>query len=55
METFLILNGFELSGGVDEQEQVILNLAAGKSSREQFAAWVRSHLENSGGGAVTGR
>ena len=29
METFLVLNGWELAAGVDEQEQVILRLAAG--------------------------
>ena len=44
METFLVLNGWELVAGVDEQEQVILRLAAGSSRREEFTAWVRSHL-----------
>src|SRR6478609_3351817 len=33
METFLLLNGWELGAGVDEQEQVILRLAAGEMSR----------------------
>jgi death-on-curing protein len=44
METFLILNGWELTAGVDEQEQVILSLAAGSLKREDFVDWVRSHL-----------
>jgi death on curing protein len=45
METFLVLNGWELAAGVDEQEQVILRLAAGSLKREEFTAWVRSHLQ----------
>ena len=44
METFLVLNGWELAAGVDEQEQVILRLAAGALKREEFTAWVQSHL-----------
>src|SRR5437879_1631208 len=45
METFLVLNGWELAAGVDEQEQVILRLAAGTLKRELFTAWVQSHLQ----------
>jgi death-on-curing protein len=45
METFLVLNGWELVAGVDEQEQVILRLAAGGLKREEFTAWVHSHLQ----------
>jgi death-on-curing protein len=45
METFLVLNGWELAAAVDEQEQVILRLAAGSLNREEFTAWVQSHLE----------
>jgi death-on-curing protein len=48
METFLVLNGWELAVGVDEQEQVILRLAAGGLKREEFTAWVRSHLQRPG-------
>jgi death-on-curing protein len=40
VEAVLMLNGYELSGSVDEQEEVILRVARGESSREQFAAWV---------------
>jgi death-on-curing protein len=42
METFLVLNGYELSAPVDEQERVMLNLAAGELSRHGFLEWVRS-------------
>ena len=44
METFLVLNGWELSAGVDEQEQIILELAAGRLKRERFVAWVQANL-----------
>jgi death-on-curing protein len=44
METFLVLNGAELVAEVDEQEQVILQLAAGRLKREEFTAWVQAHL-----------
>ena len=44
METFLALNGWELAAEIDEQEQVILQLAAGNLKRNEFTAWVQSHL-----------
>lgn len=44
METFLVLNGWELDAGVDEQEQIVLQLAAGQLKRESFVAWVQAHL-----------
>ena len=46
METFLVLNGVELAAGIDEQEQVVLRLAAGRLKREEFTEWVRSHLRH---------
>jgi death-on-curing protein len=42
LEVMLVLNGSELSAGVDEQEQVMLSVAEGTISREQFADWVRN-------------
>lgn len=47
METFLILNGFEIAAQVDEQEQVILTIASGKMTRDEFAIWLRAHVVNS--------
>jgi len=44
METFLVLNGFEFSAAVEEQEQVILGLAATTVGRDEFIEWVRAHL-----------
>ncbi len=43
MESFLILNGLEISASVDEQEQVILAVASGVVGREAFAEWLRQH------------
>jgi death-on-curing protein len=45
LETFLVLNGYELAAPVEEQEKVILRVAAGQLEREEFTAWVRAHLQ----------
>lgn len=44
METFLILNGFEIKASIDEQERIILDLAAGKLDREAFTNWLNNHI-----------
>lgn len=44
METLLILNGWEIVAGVDEQEHLILQLAAGTLKRDEFTSWVESHV-----------
>ena len=44
METFLVRNGFEVNAGVDEQEAIFLQLAAGTLSHPDFANWVRAHI-----------
>lgn len=44
METFLVLNGYEIDAAVDEQERIVLQVAAGELSREDFTAWVENHL-----------
>jgi len=44
LETMLILNGFEINADVDDQESVILAVAAGEMSREDFIAWVERHV-----------
>ena len=45
METFLLLNGFEINAVTEEQEQLILALAAGRLSREDLVAWLRGHVQ----------
>jgi death-on-curing protein len=44
METFLVLNGWELQATVDEQERVMLDLASGQMTRDALAAWLRDHI-----------
>jgi len=44
MEVFLVLNGFEISASVDEQERIILKVASGELDRPGFSAWLRDHL-----------
>jgi len=46
METFLILNGFELAADVNEQERLLFDLAAGKITRQELAAWLGDHITN---------
>lgn len=42
LEVILVLNGFELEAPVGEQEGIMLQLAAGELSRDEFTRWVRS-------------
>ncbi len=46
METFLLVNGHELRATVDEQERIMLDLAAGILSRDVFAGWVKQHTSS---------
>jgi death-on-curing protein len=43
METFLILNSHEVDADVDEQERIILGMAAGNLSRDDFVNWLKEH------------
>jgi prophage maintenance system killer protein len=45
METFFVLNGYELVADVDDAEKVILMLAAGDLTREELLEWVGSNLQ----------
>ncbi|WAS06245.1 type II toxin-antitoxin system death-on-curing family toxin [Gloeomargaritales cyanobacterium VI4D9] len=40
-ETFLVLNGLEISSSVDEQERLVLAIAAGELKREALVAWLQ--------------
>lgn len=48
MEVFLVLNGYEIRASVDEQERVILQVAASEIEREEFTAWLRTHIGTKG-------
>ncbi|MEB3281603.1 MAG: type II toxin-antitoxin system death-on-curing family toxin [Lyngbya sp.] len=44
MEVFLVLNGYEINASVDEQEQIILQVASGEAEREDLVNWLQRHL-----------
>jgi death on curing protein len=44
METALVLNGTEIAAGVDDQERLMLDLAAGRIDRMHLTDWLRHHL-----------
>lgn len=46
MEMFLFLNGHEIQATLDEQEKMILGVAAGKVSREAFVAWIQDNIHD---------
>jgi death on curing protein len=49
METFLVMNGMEVSADVDEQEQIFLNLASSGMTREEFVLWLQNNVRRAGG------
>ena len=44
MEVFLVLHGYEIRAAVDEQERVMLQVAASEREREEFTTWLRTHV-----------
>ena len=45
MSTFLLLNGSDIDATTDEQEQLMLHLAAGRLRRDQLATWLAEHVQ----------
>lgn len=45
MEIFLVLNGLEIDAGIDDQERVILALAAGELARDDFTNWLQQSIK----------
>jgi death-on-curing protein len=45
IEVTLLLNGFEVVAGVDEQEQVILSVAGGTMNRDELTSWLDDHIQ----------
>jgi death on curing protein len=45
MEVFLLLNGWELVGTIDEHERLMLDLAAGQLTRGQLTDWLEQHTK----------
>jgi death on curing protein len=46
VEAFLLMNEAEIVAPTDEQESVILSLAAGDLSHEQFRLWLETHVRD---------
>ena len=46
VEIFLVLNGLEIVTAVDEQEQIILALAAGELERDAFTNWLQRNVKS---------
>lgn len=44
METFLLLNGFEIAADIVEQVDVILSVASGKAARTSLLGWLTRHV-----------
>jgi death-on-curing protein len=44
MVIFLRLNGLDMEAPMDEQERLILSVAAGETDRDGFNAWLREHV-----------
>jgi len=47
MEVFLVLNGQEIEASVDEQERLMMELAAGNLGREDVVEWLSAHVVGS--------
>ena len=45
MEVFLVLNKKEINADIDEQEKMILALAAGEINRSFFTNWLNDHIQ----------
>jgi death-on-curing protein len=45
MEVFLILNGHEIVATMDDQEQLMLALAAGQVTRDALITWLERHIK----------
>jgi death on curing protein len=44
MRLFLLRNDYRIDASVDEQEEMILRLAAGELSRQEWTAWLEAHI-----------
>ena len=55
METFLVVNGYEIDAPVDEQEATFWQLVDKKLTRDEFTAWVQARIKplGAGGGGAT--
>ena len=50
MEVLLVLNGIEIPASIDEQERLMLSLAAGQVSRAELVEWLKANTAPSRAG-----
>jgi death-on-curing protein len=44
LEVTLFLNGIQIVAPVDKQEQIMLSIASGEITREEFARWLEQYV-----------
>lgn len=44
METFLLLNGYQINASIEEQYEIILKIASGELKRKVFTEWLRKSV-----------
>jgi death-on-curing protein len=44
METFLLLNGYEIVADVGEQVDIVLSVASGRMNRDAFTVWLNEQI-----------
>ncbi|MEM6362967.1 MAG: type II toxin-antitoxin system death-on-curing family toxin [Planctomycetota bacterium] len=49
IEAILMLNGYELFADLDDAEEIILAVAAGRTDRVELTKWVAEHVTHSEG------
>ncbi len=45
MAMFLAINGYKIDANIDEQAEIILSVASGKLSRNEFTEWFSNHTQ----------
>jgi prophage maintenance system killer protein len=45
MESFLAVNGHEISASTEEQVEIILSVASGKLNRQKFTEWLSRRIQ----------
>jgi death-on-curing protein len=44
METFLVLNGLEIEAAIEDQERLVLDLAAGRIGLTHLTGWLHRRV-----------
>lgn len=44
IEVTLLMNGYEIQANVENQEKIILAMAASEMNREAFLEWLQKHI-----------